>query len=87
MPDAEQEYPFHQPQRRTGNGRHSPHDDQTEPIKGARRDRQGPIYLDEEVLTSPLPRGPYEPAFRCPLRRHHRRRPRLHTHRPPTRRR
>src|SRR5205807_9851055 len=63
MPDAKQEYPFHQPQRRNGNGRHSPHDDQTEPIKGARRDRQGPMYLDEEVLTSPLPRDRFKNAL------------------------
>ncbi len=63
MPDAKQEYPFHQPQRRNGNGRHSPHDDQTEPIKDARRDRQGPMYQDEEVLTSQLPRGRFKNAL------------------------
>ena len=63
MPDAGQEYPFHQPQRRNGNRLHSPHDDQTEPIKDARRDRQGPRYQDEEVLTSQLPRGRFKNAL------------------------
>ncbi len=63
MPDAEQEYPFHQPQRRNGNRLHSPHDDQTEPIKDVRRDRQGPMYQDEEVLTSQLPRGRFKNAL------------------------
>ena len=63
MPDAEQEYPFHQPQRRNGNRLHSPHDDQTEPIKDVRRARQGPMYQDEEVLTSQLPRGRFKNAL------------------------
>src|SRR5438270_13182811 len=55
MPDAEQEYPLHQPQRRIG-GHDSPHDDLTGPGGDAgqyRRSRQRPVYQDEEGALPP----------------------------------
>ncbi len=66
MPDAGQEYPFHQPRRRNDNGHHSPYEGQTEPIRDARRDRwdrQGSLHEDEEVLTPQLPRGRFKNAL------------------------
>src|SRR5947209_18240114 len=55
MPDAEQEYPLHQPRRRIG-GHDSPHDDLTGPGGNARqyrRPRQRPVYQDEEGTLPP----------------------------------
>ncbi|MFL5653557.1 MAG: hypothetical protein ACJ8CB_05195 [Ktedonobacteraceae bacterium] len=55
MPDAEQEYPLHQPRRRIG-GHDSPHDDLTGPGGDARqyrRPRQRPVYQDEEGTLPP----------------------------------
>jgi hypothetical protein len=62
MPDAEQQYPFHQPQR-NGSGRYSPYEEQTEPLKNARRDRPRPAYQDEEVFAAQLPRGRFKNAL------------------------
>ncbi len=56
MPDAEREYPLHQPRRRNGGGHDSPHGDLTGPGGDARqyrRPRQRPVYQDEEGTLPP----------------------------------
>src|SRR5947209_4758654 len=63
MPGEDQQYPILRPRRRSDNGHPPPYDDQTGPLQNARRNRQRPMYQDEEALASQLPPGRFKNAL------------------------